>query len=286
MVNQDAVQCCIPARGSQLTRKGALFLVADGMRGRPRGEVASRLAARVVQQAFYTHPTCDPVRGLRDAVTTANGWVRYWAQTRPDLRGMRTTLTAVVAGNQELTVAHVGDSRAYLVRPPHVWRLTSDHTWAARALAQGVLTQEEARNHPWCHILTRSLGGPNPMVDLQQCPYALGDRLVICSDGVSDLLRGREIGWLARRPPRRAAKAMVRAAQRRGSHDDASVIVVALGWSARQRRVAQPHRTDVGGAHRSQGRATRPTSRQRWGLALGSVAGAATFLASLAALAH
>jgi protein phosphatase len=261
--------------------------MADGMRGRPRGEVASRLAAQVVQRAFYSHPTCDPVQGLWNAVTTANGWVRYWSETRPDLRGMRTTLTAVVAGNQTLTVAHVGDSRAYLVRPPDVWRLTSDHTWAARAVFQGVLTQEEARNHPWRHVLTRSLGGSNPMVDVRQCPYAPNDRLVVCSDGVSDLLSGHEISWLARHPPRRAAKAMVRAAQRRGSQDDASVIVVALGRSARQRRVAQPHRADVGGAYRPQGRAAGPTRGQRRGLlALGSVAGAATSSASLAALAH
>lgn len=236
--NQDAVAQYVPRDPVLAARKGALFVVADGMRGCPAGEVASRLAAQTVLGAYYAGPSPDPVQSLQAAVGTADGWLRYWAAARPDLRGMGTTLTAVVVRGGELIVAHVGDSRAYLVRGGRAWPLTRDHTWVADALARGLLTQQEAASHPWRHMLTRNLGGSSAAVDVRRVVYAPGDRLVLCSDGVSGLVASHEIGWLAARSPRQAARALVGTARQRGGQDDASAIVVSLGRPAWQPRPA------------------------------------------------
>ena len=234
--NQDAVAQYIPRDAALLARKGALFVVADGMRGHPGGEVASHLAAQTVLSAYYADPSPDPVQSLQAAVGTAGGWLRYWAAARLDLRGMGTTLTAVAVRGGELIVAHVGDSRAYLVRGGRAWPLTRDHTWVTDALARGLLTPQEAASHPWRHMLTRNLGGSSAAVDVRRVVYAPGDRLVLCSDGVSNLMAPHEIGWLAARSPRQAARTMVGTARRRGGQDDASVIVVSLGRPAWQPR--------------------------------------------------
>jgi len=239
-VNQDTVTQCIPRHPALLARKGALFVIADGMRFSPGGEVASRLAARTVLSGYYAHPADDPIQSLQAAVATANHWLRYWSDVRPDLRGMGTTLTAVVVRGQELLIAHVGDSRAYLVRGGSAWLLTRDHTWVADALARGLLTPQEAAHHPWRHTLTRHLGGPAATPDVRQVTYWPGDRLVLCSDGVSDLLNPSEIAWLASLPPQRAARALVATARQRGGRDDASAIVVWLGRPAERRRPSIP----------------------------------------------
>jgi serine/threonine protein phosphatase PrpC len=141
-----------------------------------------------------------------------------------------------------LVIAHIGDSRAYLIRSGRAWPLTRDHTWVADALARGLLTPQEAVQHPWRHVLTRNLGSQSATVDVRRVACAPGDRLILCSDGVSDLLAPQEIAWLGSRSPRDAARAMVATVRRRGGKDDASAIVVALGRPARQPRpVARIH---------------------------------------------
>lgn len=238
--NQDRLSAYVPRDPVLLVRKGALFVVADGMRGCPGGEVASRLAAQTVLAAYYANPSPDPTQSLQAAVEAADGWIRYWGSARADLREMGTTLTAVAVRGGELIVAHVGDCRAYLVRGGRAWPLTRDHTWVADALARGLLTPQEAANHPWRRVLTRSLGGSSAAADVRRVVCAPGDRLVLCSDGVSDLLAPHEIGWLAARSPRQAAQALVGTARRRGGQDDASAIVVSLAWPAWQPRPVMP----------------------------------------------
>jgi serine/threonine protein phosphatase PrpC len=257
--NQDSLVAYASRDPALLARKGALFLVADGMRGCPAGAVASHLAARTVLRAYYTNPSNDPARSLQAAAGTADGWLRYWSVVRADLRGMGTTLTAAAVRNGELVVVHVGDSRAYLVRGRRAWLLTRDHTWAANACARGLLTRYEAHSHPWRHVLTRSLGGRSATVDVWRAPYASGDRLVLCSDGVGDLLAPPEVAWLAARAPGRAAKALVETARRRGGRDDASAIVVRLDGARRRGRsmnraryvAPQPRRVPAAARHRS-----------------------------------
>ncbi len=237
-VNQDVLAQYIPPHPALMARKGAIFIIADGMRAAPGGEVASRLAVRAVLEGYYADPSPDPVQSLHAAIMTAHRWLCYWSAVRPDLRGMGTTLTAAVVRSGELIIGHVGDSRAYLVRGGQAWLLTRDHTWVAEALARGLLTPHEAAHHPMRHTLTRYLGGPATTVDVRRVTYLPGDRLVLCSDGVSDLLASQEIGWLASGALPEAARALVESARRRGGRDDASAIVVLLGRPVRERRPA------------------------------------------------
>lgn len=239
-VNQDALAHSIPAHPALAARKGAIFIIADGMRAAPGGEFASRLAVRAVLDGYYASPLADPAQSLQAAIITAHNWLRYWSAVRPDMRGMGTTLTAVVVRGEELTIGHVGDSRAYLVRGGQAWPLTQDHTWVAEALTRGLLSPQEAAGHPLRHTLTRYLGGPSVTVDIRRVACRPGDRLVLCSDGVSDLLAPHEVGWLACHPPQKAARALVEAARQRGGRDDASAIVVLLGRPAQEYRPAVP----------------------------------------------
>ena len=238
--NQDRVRVYIPGNPAVAIRKGSLFIVADGIGGQRAGGVASQVAVQSVLQSYYADPAPDPARGLQSALAIADGWLRYWASVQPDFQGMGTTLTAVAVRGRELYTAHAGDSRAYLVRRGSVWPLTRDHTWVASALARGILTPHEAASHPWRHVLTCHLGGRLQRIDVHRLIYAPGDRLVLCSDGVGDMVSTPEIGLLAMRPPRQAARGLVRLARRRGGTDDASAIVVTLGQLQRRMNVIQP----------------------------------------------
>lgn len=286
--NQDSLARHVPRDTTLLARKGALFVVADGMQGKPGGEVASRLAAQTVLRGYYTNPSPDPTQSLRTAVETADGWLRYWAAARPDLRGMGTTLTAVVVRGGELIIAHVGDSRAYLARGGHAWPLTCDHTWVADTLARGLLTAQEAANHPWRHVLTRSLDGSSAAVDVRRVVYAPGDRLVLCSDGVSGLVAPHEIGWLAACSPRQAAQALVGTARRRGGQDDASTIVVSLGqptWRPRSVITAPGGAPQWRYGRNARAVALRTPAQQMFFLALGLGVAWLTVLLGMMALA-
>lgn len=273
--NQDRLVGYIPPDAARTAHKGALFLVADGMQGQPGGEVASHLAAQTTLRTYYADPSPDPLRSLQLAVEAANGWLRYWAAARPDLHGMATTLTAVAVRDRELLIAHVGDSRAYLVRGGRAWPLTRDHTWAADAASRGLLTLQEAAHHPWRHVLTRSLGGTSAAVDVKRVAYVPGDRLVLCSDGVSDQMASQEISRLTTQSPRRAARVLVRMARRRGGIDDTSAIVVALGSPAGR----QPPAAPVPGPtprwrHGAVGSSTLSTETSQWLFVTVSIAAA------------
>ncbi len=232
--NEDTMLAYVPRHPNTIERRGALFAVADGVGGHPGGKVASYLAAQYVWRAYYADNINAPHIALHKATDLANRWLHYWASVRADLREMRTTLTVAVIWDGELIIAHVGDSRAYLVRGGYAWLLTHDHTWVAEAMAQGLLTPQEAARHPWRHVLTRSLQGDNVTVDIARWQYRSGDRLVLCTDGVYDALASQEIAWLARYRPPRAARALVRRAYQRWGQDDASVLVVALKRSMRR----------------------------------------------------
>ena len=230
--NQDALRAVIPRSPAELADRGALFLVADGLGGHQGGAVASRIAADAVCRHYYGDRSPITIgQRLTAAIGSANGWVRYWARQRADLREMGTTLTAVVVVGESLLVAHVGDSRAYLVRAGRAWRLTQDETWCAGAMRRGLLTPEEAAHHPWRNILERYLGGRSALsVQVQRYVIHPGDMLLLSSDGVTDWIRGDELAAMVSQAPwnESAPRAMATLARRRGSNDDASVLVVSL----------------------------------------------------------
>ncbi|MCL5291314.1 MAG: protein phosphatase 2C domain-containing protein, partial [Actinobacteria bacterium] len=163
------------------------------MGGHAAGEVASRLAVETVLETWTTGPTASPHQALRAAVRAANAEV-FAASLDHEQRGMGTTLTALALAGSEALVAHVGDSRAYLVRDKQCSQLTSDHSRVAEMLRMRLISPEQAAGHPARSMLTRSLGAePAVQVDLERTSMAPGDAFVLCSDGVWDLVSRRDI---------------------------------------------------------------------------------------------
>lgn len=207
-----------------------LFAVADGMGGYSGGEIASFTAIEALRAAFRRAPTAD---GLERGVTEANQAVAERASTDPDLSQMGTTLSAVAIvenGNDEVVVvAHVGDSRVYLLRDGELTQLTDDHTVPEEMKRAGQLTEAEAAVDPRRHMLTRVLGpryenGP----DMQTLIPYRGDRLVLCSDGLYGELTDNDIASVLRKTldPNDAAARLVELANQAGGGDNITVVVV------------------------------------------------------------
>jgi len=246
-INQDWLGHYIPSDTATRAAKGSLFVVADGMGGRPAGHVASRLAVQTLLQAYYRDSSRDIAHSLVRAVRQANAQLYTYGAYYPAYRGMATTIVAAVVRGHELVVAHVGDSRAYLVRGGNIWPLTRDHSWIAQMVSLGILTPAEAARHPYRRVILRSLGPrPDVRVDVRRLSLKAGDALILCSDGLSDLVAAGEIGWATRAwGPQQAVQALVAWANRRGGTDNIAAIVVQARRPAerpRERRPAYPSR--------------------------------------------
>lgn len=206
-----------------------LFVVADGMGGHAAGEVASQLAVEVVSGLAGTHPTMDEVtRVVREAHRQVRA-ISVEGERRPG-----TTLTGVVvtehAGEPCWLVLNVGDSRTYRMVGGMLEQLTRDHSEVAELVEQGLLAVEEAARHPRRHVVTRVLGGGASRVDpdLRMFPVSRGDRMVVCSDGLTDVLPDARVQAVLRaeRHPRAAAERLVRESLAAGAQDNVTVIVV------------------------------------------------------------
>src|SRR5439155_432177 len=195
----------------------ALFAVADGMGGHRGGEVASHTAIEALRAAVANGTP------LHDAITRANTAVLTRAAGDDELAGMGTTMTAVVAiGGRQLLIGHVGDSRAYMLHEGTLRRATEDHSLVEELVREGRLTPEQAEAHPQRAIVTRALGVDDPVdVDLYTLDVEAGDRVVLCSDGLTTMVRERDIERLARAEPdpQRLAQALVAAATAPGGGD-------------------------------------------------------------------
>lgn len=174
-----------------------LLIVADGMGGHKGGYEASRIVVATMGQVFADDPTREAGELLRDAIEQANTRVRAAAAADPDLRGMGSTVVAVLMEGTRGWMAHVGDSRAYRVRAARAERMTHDHTQVNRMVAAGLIEAHEADDHPLGHILDRSVGS-SAHVEVEVAPESFEllphDRLVLCSDGYSGMVRDHEIG--------------------------------------------------------------------------------------------
>ena len=209
--------------GYVVDRRLQLYAIADGMGGHRGGEVASATALEALRAAVASG------NGLGDAITSANAAVFAKAIDDETLAGMGTTLTAIVPDTGGVLVGHVGDSRAYLLRDGELRQLTTDHSLVQEFIREGRLTEEQAAVHPQRSIITRALGvEPDVEVDVYPVPLLAGDRLLICSDGLSTMLRPEDISGLLRREsdPTRAANLLVDAANAAGGEDNITTIVV------------------------------------------------------------
>ena len=202
----------------------ALFAIADGMGGHVGGEVASWTAIEALRAAVANG------RAINDAIVQANDAVLERATQDPDLTGMGTTMTAVtVAGARRLLIGHVGDSRAYFLHDGALRQLTEDHSLVGEMMREGRLTPEQAQSHPQRAIVTRALGGDEDVqVDVYTLDVEAGDRLILCSDGLTDMVRERDIERIARdeADPQRTAEKLVDAANVAGGVDNITVVVL------------------------------------------------------------
>ena len=198
----------------------AVLMVADGMGGHVAGEVASRIAVNAAASSDLP-PS--------DRVAAANRAIREEVARRPDLEGMGTTLTLVeLRPDSTVQIGHVGDTRAYAYKNNELTQLTEDHTVAAEYVALGQITAEEASDHPQSHMLTRCLGLTRSVeVDEINIDLEPGDRLLLCSDGLSSAMNhGTIANTLAEGTAEEAAWKLVEEANDAGGNDNITVIVV------------------------------------------------------------
>lgn len=205
-----------------------LFIVADGMGGHRAGEVASALVVRLIDESLPAGAAPTP-SAIAMAMETANVAVWSEARERPDLAGMGTTCTIVVLDGPRAHVAHVGDSRAYLLRDGNLEQVTSDHTLIASMVREGILSDEDAQSDERRHIITRAIGAEQEVrIDLASHDLRPGDRLLLCSDGLSgqvdDVVIAQVLATEA--DPSRAVDRLVELANEAGGEDNVTVIVV------------------------------------------------------------
>ena len=198
--NEDAF-CARPDLG--------LFMVADGMGGHAAGEVASKLAVDVVCSFIEDTRNADPNQTwpfpydaelsldgnrLKAAFRLANRRIAMAMEEDEALKGMATTAAAVLSGSNAPVVAHVGDSRVYRWRDGTLEQVTQDHSWVGEQVRAGVLSDDDARRHPWRNVVTRALsGGDDPDVEIHELELTPGDRLLICSDGLSGVVSPEQL---------------------------------------------------------------------------------------------
>jgi protein phosphatase len=211
--------------------RGMIALVADGMGGHAAGEVASALAAETIVEVFYR--TAGSVQqALAAAFAAANQAIRAYSADDPGCRGMGTTCTAFSVCRGGVILAHIGDSRGYLLRNGTLHRLSRDHSLVARMCDDGLLSAEEAAVHPDRNVIVKALGTEarcQPDIWPEPCPLRAGDALVLCSDGLSDLVDDGTIAAIvSAQAPAEACAALCNAALAAGGHDNVSVGVFAV----------------------------------------------------------
>ena len=222
-----------------------LFAVADGMGGHAAGEVASEIAVRVLSELAPEHPD---VEALGRAIEEANRAVIQAAREGRGRHGMGTTMTAAMLEGERLVIAQVGDSRAYLLHQGKLQQLTRDHSLMADMIEAGQLTPEEARTHPQRSVITRALGSDAHLhPDIYEINVETGDRLLICSDGLSGMIFDDQIENTLRRvqDPQRCASQLVNEAIAAGGHDNVTVIVADVTGYAEVRRKKLARKTKL-----------------------------------------
>ena len=218
-----------------------LFAVCDGMGGHAAGEVASEIAVDVIASRAPAHPDAE---ALGQAVEEANLAIIRAAREGAGREGMGTTCTAALLENERLVIAQVGDSRAYLLHNGRLQQLTRDHSLMTDLIEAGKITPEEARVHPQRSVITRALGSdPRTVPDLFEINVETGDRLLLCSDGLSGMVEDADIESIMARTadPQRCAALLVNEAIANGGYDNVTVVVADVtGFAeARRRKVAR-----------------------------------------------
>jgi len=208
--------------------RNPIFVVADGMGGAQAGEVASRIAVEAFDPEL---PGGPPAEALSHVIVEANRRIHDSSQSDERRAGMGTTITAAYVGEEDVTVAHVGDSRAYLLRKGQLTRLTHDHSLVGELVARGKLTEEQAEQHPQRNVITRSVGPePEVEVDTEVYPARADDVFLICSDGLTSMVpEGSLLPILTKTSSlAEAGRRLIAAANDAGGRDNITVVLFRL----------------------------------------------------------
>lgn len=221
-----------------------LFVVADGMGGHVAGEVASRIAVETIQTFIAETAGADKNRTwpfpfeptisldgnrLKAAFRLANRQIANAMTDAVDLRGMATTASALLASKQHACVAHVGDSRIYVLRAGKLEQITSDHSWVEEQVRAGTMSETAARQHPWRNVVTRALaGGDDPEIDIVELAPKSGERFLLCSDGLFTVVPHDTIVRLMgeRVPLEGVCEHLIAAANEAGGPDNITTLVI------------------------------------------------------------
>lgn len=211
-----------------------LYIIADGMGGHQAGEVASSLAVETLSTILREHlmdrnfSLADIEHVLRSAVERTNQTVYSLATSQPGYSGMGTTVVVCIVREGHAHIAHIGDSRAYLVRQRVLKQLTTDHSLVQELLDKGRITEAEAEDHPRKNILTRALGtDPVVEVDTMSVQLQKGDTLMMCTDGISNHVDRQELlELISDNPPESACMEIIRVANSRGGFDNMTILIV------------------------------------------------------------
>jgi protein phosphatase len=222
-----------------------LYVVADGMGGHVAGEVASRVAVEAIEIFIQETAGADKNRTwpfpfepalsleanrLKAAFRLANRRIASTIADSHDLRGMATTASALLGGADSACVAHVGDSRVYVLRPAGLKQITNDHSWVEEQVRAGTMTATAARQHPWRNVVTRALsGGEDPEVDVTEIQPAPGERYLLCSDGLFSVVPDEQIAALLGTPGvplGDVCQRLIEAANQAGGPDNITALVL------------------------------------------------------------
>lgn len=217
-------------------------IVADGIGGHQAGEVASNIAVEMISQAISKSDGSQPLAIMEAAITTASQTIQAQSKTSQDKEGMGTTCVCAWIIDDLLYVTYVGNSRIYLLRKNNLYPLTNDHTWVQEAVDAGALTPEQARIHPHANVIRRYLGSPEPPVvdarirtdhsskykrEHQGLKLLAGDRLLLCTDGLNDMVDDAQILERLQHPDlKNAVDELISAANSNGGKDNITVILL------------------------------------------------------------
>ncbi len=223
-VNQDAYH---------LDSDGRFFIVADGMGGHAGGQEASRLATQAIQSCLEAHWSAEISSQdlLEKSLLEANQAILHDQRQHLERSDMGTTVVVVIFRDEQPLCAHVGDSRLYRLHGAKLDQITEDHTWVARAMRLGEITPEQARTHPLRHVLAQCLGREDlQQVDVNSLSVQPGDRLLLCSDGLTEELSDQLITNQLKsiRVGEKAASALINAAKDHGGRDNITVVILTI----------------------------------------------------------
>jgi len=248
--NEDNMAYVIPKDPQVMARKGALFIVADGMGGHAAGEVASEIAVDTVSKVYYQDDSDDAAVSLLHAIKRANALIHQRAAENMMRSGMGTTCVAAVFRGGTAYIANVGDSRSYLVRRGVIKQVSQDHSWVEEQVRAGLLTREQARSHAQRNVITRCLGTqPDVEIDVFSERLEEGDSMFLCSDGLSGLVSDEELGQIVDQYlPQESVYHLVERANENGGSDNITAVVVRVqevGWEPPSSSMPRP--VGVGG---------------------------------------